>query len=185
MPSSLQPRLTTWQQNKIMESFTWDAEKERIVYIGGIIGDDEVKGESEIIPFGTQNGLTSSVKVGYEILPSGRVMLYAQIGLDDVGGDSSAFSNGWSGDISVNFTPTSTEQNDAIKAYVKKLYNDVVKQGFKISGAIGVKVSDGDNATATNMTIEVSDETTMKLLVEKPDGTLTEGTLHGTITTII
>lgn len=182
MPSSLQPRLTTWQQNKIMESFAWDAEKERIVYVGDLQSGGS--GDFMVIPFGRQNGLTSTVKVGYEILPSGRVMLYAQIGLDDIGGDPSAFSNGWAGDINANFVPTSEEQNDAIKAFIKKLYN-VVKQGFNISGAIGIKVSSGDNVTATNMTISVPDETTIQLLVEKPDVTLNEGTLHGTITTII
>lgn len=73
MPSSLQPRLTTWQQNKIMESFAWDAEKEIIIYTGGIKKEDASGTYTFSLPSGGDFGGTITAR--YELLNSGRILL--------------------------------------------------------------------------------------------------------------
>lgn len=153
---------------------------------GGSSGD----GDSIIWSFGSNNGVTPIVKIGYEVLPSGRLMLHVQIGLDDIGGDSTVFTNGWSGNVSafstsgVNSAETNEYHNNVVKPFIKKLY-DLIGHSFKISGTIGIEVSDGDNVATTFMKISIPDESTLELFIKKPDGTLTEGSLYGNITTII
>lgn len=145
MPSSLQPRLTTWQQNKIMESFTWDAEKEKIVYIGELYSDIKKEDASGTftIPLPSGENLGGTITATYELLNSGRVLLQYDFAVN-----VATTIPGSEGDEIINISRNTNTEYDAFCKAIEKVVSKT--DGIVLYGIIPVaRNSSNDVAGAT------------------------------------